>query len=229
VIDDNRLLDLVLFLAVLLPSVVLHEVSHGVVAERLGDPTARRAGRITLNPIRHFDPVGSLLFPAVLAAAGQSVWGWARPVPVQPGYFRNPTRGMAWVALAGPATNLALAAVAGRLGPFLDLGGGGGSATAEAVVYWPTLGIGATTGSLWARVLFAFVLVNCALAVFNMLPIPPLDGSRLLPLALPPRGRELFNRVAPYGFLIIFLLVVALPGALSFVSTAVGWILRVVI
>lgn len=228
-IDDNRLLDLVLFLAVLLPSVVLHEVSHGVVAERLGDPTARRAGRITLNPIRHLDPVGSLLFPAVLAAAGQSVWGWARPVPVQAGYFRNPTRGMALVALAGPATNLALAAVAGRLGPFLDLRAGGSPAATEADVFWPALGIGATTASLWARTLFAFVLVNCALAVFNMLPIPPLDGSRLLPLALPPRGREVFNRVAPYGFLIIFLLVVALPGALSFVSTAVGWVLRVVI
>jgi Zn-dependent protease len=228
-IDDNRALDVVLFLAVLLPSVILHEVAHGWVAERLGDPTARRAGRITLNPVRHVDPVGSLLFPAVLAAAGQSVWGWARPVPVEPGYFRHPTRGMAGVALAGPATNLALAAVAARLGPFLDLRAGGQAAVERAVVYWPALGIGVTTGALWARVLFAFGLVNCALAIFNMLPIPPLDGSRLVPLALPEQGRQVFNRLAPYGFLIIFGLVVLFPGALSFISTAVGWLLRTMI
>lgn len=228
-IDANRFLDVALFLAVLLPSIILHEVAHGWVAERLGDPTARRAGRITLNPIRHVDPVGSLVFPAVLAAAGQSVWGWARPVPVQPGYFRHPTRGMAGVALAGPATNLVLAALAARLGPFVDLAAGGPAAAGQAAVYWPALEIGATTGALWARVLFAFVLVNCALAIFNLLPIPPLDGSRLLPLVLPPRGREYFERVAPYGFLILFALIVVLPGALSFVGDLVGWLLRVII
>jgi len=228
-IDDNRVLDVVLFLAVLLPSVIFHEVSHGWVAERLGDPTARRAGRITLNPIRHIDPVGSLLFPAVLAAAGQSVWGWARPVPVEPGRFRHPTRGMAWVALAGPATNLALAAVAGGLGPFVDLRSGGAAAAERAAVYWPGLEIGATTGALWARVLFAFLLVNCALAIFNMLPIPPLDGSRLVPLVLPPKGREAFDRLAPYGFLVIFLLVVVFPGALGFIGKAVGGLVRVVV
>jgi Zn-dependent protease len=227
-IDDNRLLDVVLFLAVLLPGVICHEVAHGWVAERLGDPTARRAGRITLNPLRHIDPVGSVLFPAVLAAAGQSVWGWARPVPVEPGYFRHPTRGMAWVALAGPAANLALAAAAGRLGPFVDLRAGAG-APSGAAVYWPGLQIGSTSGALWARVLLAFVLVNCALAIFNLLPIPPLDGSRLVPLALPPRGREAFNRLTPYGFLVIFLLVVVFPGALSFMGNAIGWLLRVVV
>jgi len=228
-IDDNPLLDVLLFLAVLLPSVVLHEVSHGTVAERLGDPTARRAGRITLNPIRHLDPVGSLLFPAVLAVAGQGVWGWARPVPVQPAHFRHPTRGMAGVAVAGPATNLALAALAARLGPFLDLRATGALASGRAAIYWPGLEIGSTTGALWARVLFAFVLVNCSLAVFNLLPIPPLDGSRLVPLVLPPRGRQAFDRLAPYGFLALFLLVVAFPGALSFIGDAVGWLLRLLV
>jgi Zn-dependent protease len=228
-IDDNQVLDVLLFLAVLLPSVIFHEVSHGWVAERLGDPTARRAGRITLNPIRHIDPVGSLLFPAILAAAGQSVWGWARPVPIEPGRFQHPTRGMAWVALAGPATNLALGAVAGRLGPFVDLRSGGAAAPGRAAIYWPGLEIGATSGALWARVLFAFVLVNCALAIFNMLPIPPLDGSRLVPLVLPPKGREAFNRVAPYGFLVILLLVLVFPGALGFIGKAVGGLVRVVV
>jgi Zn-dependent protease len=228
-IADNRVLDVVLFLAVLIPSVILHEVAHGWVAERLGDPTARRAGRITLNPIRHIDPFGSLLFPAVLAAAGQNVWGWARPVPVDPAHFRRPTEGMAAVALAGPATNLLLATVVGRLGPLVDLRSTAASQTLGGGVYWPALDIGVTTGALWGRVVFAFVLVNCALAVFNMLPIPPLDGSRLVPLVLPPRARDAFNRLAPYGFLVLFVLIVAAPGALGFVGDAVGWLLRLVV
>jgi len=229
VITGNRFLDLALFVAVLLPSVILHELAHGWVAERLGDPTARRAGRITLNPVRHIDPVGSLLFPAVLALAGQSVWGWARPVPVQPGHFRHPTRGMAGVALAGPATNLALAVLAAGLGPFLDLRASDAAAAGRAAVYWPGLGIGATTGALWARVLFAFALVNCALAIFNLLPLPPLDGSRLVPLVLPEREREAFDRLAPYGLLILFGLILIFPGALAFISDVVSWVLRVVI
>ncbi|MBN2114793.1 MAG: site-2 protease family protein [Acidimicrobiia bacterium] len=228
-ISDNRLLDVVLFLAILLPSVVLHEVAHGWVAERLGDPTARHAGRITLNPLRHLDPFGSLVFPAVLAVAGQSVWGWARPVPVEPAHFRRPNEGMALVALAGPATNLLLALVVGRLSPLIDLRAAGGTAALGTGVYWEGLDVGIRTGALWGRVLFAVVLVNCALAVFNMLPIPPLDGSRLLPLVLPAGARKAFHKLAPYGFLVLFLLIVALPGSLAFVGTAVGWLLRVVI
>jgi len=228
-ISDNRILDVVLFLAVLIPSIVFHEVTHGWVAGRLGDPTARRAGRLTLNPIRHVDPFGSLVFPAVLALAGQSVWGWARPVPVEPQYFRRPTQGMALVAVAGPVSNLALALVAARLGRLVDLRAAGGLAALGHGVYWDTFEVGIRTGALWGRVLFAFVLVNCSLAVFNMLPIPPLDGSRLVPLVLPARARDGFNRLAPYGFLVLFLLIVVVPGALSFVGTAVGWVLRVVV
>jgi Zn-dependent protease len=228
-ISDNRVLDVVLFLAVLLPSVILHEVMHGWVAERLGDPTARRAGRITLNPVRHIDPFGSLLFPAVLALAGQSVWGWARPVPVEPQHFRRPTHGMALVALAGPLANTALALVAARLGRLVDLRAAGGAAALGGGVYWEGLEVGVRTTALWGRVLFAFVLVNCALAVFNMLPIPPLDGSRLVPLVLPERARAPFARLAPYGFLVLFLLIVAFPSALGFVAAVVGWLLRVVV
>jgi Zn-dependent protease len=229
VISDNTALDVVLFLAVLIPSVILHEVTHGWVAERLGDPTARRAGRITLNPIRHIDPIGSVVFPAVLAAAGHGAWGWARPVPVEPSFFRKPTQGMALVAIAGPVSNLLLATVVGRLGRLVDLRAAGGPAALGHGVYWEGLDVGIRTGALWGKVLFAFVLVNCSLAVFNMLPIPPLDGSRLVPLILPARARAGFNRLAPYGFLALFLLVVAFPRALSFVGTAVGWVLRVVV
>ncbi len=227
-ITDNRLLDVALFLAVLIPSVMFHEVAHGWVAERLGDPTARRAGRITLNPIRHIDPIGSVLFPAVLAAAGQSVWGWARPVPVDAGHFRRPTEGMAAVALAGPAANLGLALAAARLGPLVDLSRPGAALTFTGG-YWPSLGIGVETGALWGRMVFAAAFVNCALAVFNMLPIPPLDGSRLLPLVLPSRARQAYDRLAPYGFLVLLVLIVALPGALSFVGDAVARLLRVLV
>ncbi|MBM3696237.1 MAG: site-2 protease family protein [Actinobacteria bacterium] len=228
-ISDSRVLDVALFLAVLLPSIVFHEVAHGWVAERLGDPTARRAGRITLNPLRHLDPFGSLLFPAVLAVAGQSVWGWARPVPVEPQHFRRPTEGMAVVALAGPASNLLLALVVARLSPLVDLRAAGGVEALGRGVYWEGLDIGVRTGALWGRVLFAVVLVNCALAVFNMLPIPPLDGSRLVPLVLPPPARAHFNRLAPYGFLVLFVLILGFPRALGFVGRAVGWLLRVMV
>ncbi len=229
-ISDNRVLDVALLLAILIPSVIFHEVTHGWVAERLGDPTARRAGRITLNPLRHVDPFGSLLFPAVLAAAGQNVWGWARPVPVDPAHFRRPTEGMALVAVAGPASNLLLALVAARAGRLVDLRAAGGAARPWA---GGSTGRGSTSGSApmrsGGRVLVAFVVVNCSLAVFNMLPIPPLDGSRLVPLVLPPRARLAFARLAPYGFLVLFLMIVAFPGALSFVGSAVGWVLRVIV
>lgn len=227
-ISDNRVLDVVLFLAILIPCVIFHEVAHGWVAERLGDPTARLAGRLTLNPIRHLDFFGSFLFPAVLAAAGQSVWGWARPVPVNPAHFRRPSEGMAAVALAGPATNLTLAVVAARVGPLVDLGRESSAAAllSGGGVFWPSIGIGVSTGALWGRVVFAFVLVNCALAALNMLPIPPLDGSRLVPLVLPQRWREGFNRLAPYGFLVLFAFLMFAKGALN---PVVGWLMRVVV
>jgi len=212
-IHDNRLLDVVLFLAVLAPSVILHEVAHGWVAERFGDPTARDAGRITLNPMRHIDPVGSLVFPAFLALARQNVWGWAKPVPVNPAYFRRPTGTMALVALAGPATNLALASIVGRLGPLEEF---------QGQIY-------RTSPELWARLLSAFVVVNVALAIFNMLPIPPLDGSRLLPLVLPQRGKEIYHQVSQYGFLILFALIFVFDGALDFIGGLIGRVLLVII
>ena len=212
-IHDNRLLDVLLFLVVLAPSVILHEVAHGWVAERFGDPTARDAGRITLNPMRHVDPVGSLIFPAFLALAQQNVWGWAKPVPVNPAYFRRPNETMALVALAGPVTNLTLAFIGGRLGPFEEF---------QGQFY-------RTSPELWARVVWAFVVVNVALAIFNMLPIPPLDGSRLLPLVLPQRGKEIYYQVSQYGLLILFALIFVFDGALAFVGDLIRQVLRVVI
>jgi len=230
VIHSNAALDVVLFMAILLPSIILHEVAHGWIAERFGDSTARDAGRITLNPISHIDPVGTLLVPAMLAVAGQPVFGWAKPVPVNPAAFRRPREQMAVVAVAGPATNMLLAfgiAIAARFETItapactglgfasngLCLGGG------EAIL----------TDGLAARLLLAAVLVNVALAIFNMLPIPPLDGSRLLPLVLPEQARAAYYRVSQYGFLILFALIFLFRGALSFIGDWIGWIMRVFI
>lgn len=213
-IVDNGVLDAALFIAILLPSIIFHEVSHGFVARRLGDPTAHEAGRLSLNPIRHVDPFGSVLLPAMLALAGQNVFGWAKPVPVNPSRFRrNPVGGMAITALAGPATNLAIAFVVGRLGPFVQVGD---------VVYL-------TDPGLWARIADGFLVVNVALAVFNMLPIPPLDGSRLLPLVLPPAGRRLYAQVSQYGFLILIVLVLVIPGSLGFLRSWIAWLVKVAV
>jgi Zn-dependent protease len=212
-LHDTPVIDALLFILLLIPAVILHEVAHGFVAFRLGDTTARDAGRLTLNPVRHVDPVGSLLVPGMLAATGQSVFGWAKPVPVNPSGFARPVEGMAVTALAGPATNLLLALVVGRLGPFHLVGD---------TVYLQDSGLA-------TRLLLGFVVVNAALAVFNMLPIPPLDGSRLLPLVLPPAGRRLYARLAPYGFLVLLALVFVFEGALAFLSDWIRWLVQVAV
>ncbi len=114
-LTGNRILDPVIFIVLLIMAVILHEVSHGLVARRLGDRTAADAGRLTLNPIPHIDPFGSVLLPAMLALSGAPVFGWAKPVPVNPRVFSRPTEGMALTALAGPVSNLVLALIAGRV------------------------------------------------------------------------------------------------------------------
>jgi Zn-dependent protease len=212
-LHETPLIDALLFILLLIPSVILHEVAHGFVAFRLGDTTARDAGRLTLNPIRHVDPVGSLLVPGMLAVAGQNVFGWAKPVPVNPSGFARPVEGMALTALAGPATNLLLSFAVGLVGPFHQLGN---------TIYLENDGLA-------ARMLLGFVVVNAALAVFNMLPIPPLDGSRLLPLVLPPAGRRWFARVAPYGFFILIALIFIFEGALSFLSDWIRWLVQLAV
>jgi len=213
VIHDNAIVDAVLFIAILIPSVMLHEVAHGWVASRLGDPTARDAGRLTLNPIKHIDPFGSLLLPGMLALARQNVFGWAKPVPVNPARFERPVGGMAITALAGPATNLLIALVVGRLGPFTEVGGR----------------VFRTSDGLMTDILIGVLVVNAALAVFNMLPIPPLDGSRLVPLVLGPEGRLVFARVSQYGFIILIALLFVFEGSLSFLGTVIEWVIRLAV
>ncbi|MDT8334396.1 MAG: site-2 protease family protein [Desulfurivibrionaceae bacterium] len=165
-------------------AITFHEFCHGYVAWRLGDPTAKNAGRLTMNPLKHLDPLGVLAFIIMRI-------GWAKPVPVNATYFRNPVKDMMWVAVAGPVANLALAlgsAVAMKLlvmtEPFVP-----------NIVLVPLYNMVAV--SIW---------FNLVLCIFNLLPIPPLDGSRILAHFLPLRSAMLFYRLEPFGFIILLLL-----------------------
>ncbi|NQT94530.1 MAG: site-2 protease family protein [Lentisphaerae bacterium] len=169
-----------LSLVVVFLSVVIHEVAHGYVAYLLGDPTARDARRITLNPLAHIDPFGTIILPIILILTGGPVLAWAKPVPFNPGYFRDPKRGIMIVGAAGPAANLVLATVAALLLRLFPL------------------------GSFMALILEIVCTINVFLAVFNLIPIPPLDGSRVLTGLLPSRYVRGYLSIEPYGFMIIF-------------------------
>src|SRR4051794_21723368 len=166
---DNIVLKISTWLVPLVFAIVLHEISHGWVASAFGDPTARRRGRLSLNPIRHVDPIGTVVLPLFLAVSGAPVFGWAKPVPVVARRMRNPRVHMILVALAGPGMNLLLA-VAGAV------------ALALLIAAAPPPGL----GSLFVALnLFNFVAINIFLAVFNMLPIPPFDGGHVVEGLLP--------------------------------------------
>lgn len=179
-------------------AITVHEVAHGWVAERLGDPTARRLGRITLNPARHVDPVGTLLVPGFLLLAGGFIFGWAKPVPITYENLRRPKRDMALVAAAGPGVNLLMAILWGVM---------------IKVVYGLGLPPGTTQGLVLMGV--AGIQINVILMVLNLLPIPPLDGSRVLGGFLSNRSEAALMRIEPYGFLIILgLLITGILGTL---------------
>ena len=183
----------VFYFVALVIAVILHEISHGVVALWFGDDTAKRAGRLTLNPLPHIDPFGSIILPALGALAGIPVLAFAKPVPVNPSRLRNPRRDMLTVSLAGPATNLLLMIIGAVVTRWLYRGN-----------YNPAL----------VDFAFAFATVNLFLGLFNLLPIPPLDGSAILERLLPPRLLPGWYKFRPYGMLILFLLVfsIGFPG-----------------
>lgn len=182
-----------LVLLVLVPSVVLHEVAHGAVALRFGDDTAKRAGRLTLNPLAHVDPFGTIILPALLAFTTNSAFGYAKPVPVNPSRMRRPRDHGLVVSLAGPATNIVLA-------------------VAAALVLRRVL----PDGDPWAIELLArFGIINVILAAFNLLPIPPLDGSALVERVLPRRLLPRWHTVRRYSMPVLLLVVLLLPGALG--------------
>jgi|UniRef100_A0A7C3SI20 Zn-dependent protease len=184
------LLDAVLMAAVLLFSIIVHEVAHGYVALLNGDPTAKLSGRLTLNPGPHLDPIGTVFLPLLLLLTGSRIlFGWARPVPVNPLNFRHYMWGEISVSAAGPLSNLALAVVFALL---LRLGGG-------------NLGL--------AKLAYYGVSINIFLALFNLIPIPPLDGSHVVAAILPRELNRLYQYLEPVGFiLILFLFYTGLMG-----------------
>jgi Zn-dependent protease len=206
VFAQNSLPDTFLALAVLLVSVILHENAHGVVASWLGDDTARKAGRLTLNPIKHLDIVGSLILPLFLFFAGGPVFGYAKPVPVSTAKLRGTDHtGFATVAAAGPISNIIIAFVCVVAMKAM------GSDIALAALH--------PAGASWfERALLFGVEINVVLAAFNVLPIPPLDGSRFLRLFLSPKGRQTLDRIEPFGLLILF-------GLLFYLSEPLGRLL----
>jgi Zn-dependent protease len=172
-------------------AIIVHEVAHGWVADRLGDSTARYSGRLTLNPAAHIDFFGTILLPLVLLVSGGFIFGYAKPVPINPYNLRNPRRDIIWISLAGILTNLALAAV---------------SAMVFRILASTLLGSWSVIVSPLVMMLMVSVRINIILAVFNAIPIPPLDGSRVLVNLLPPEQSAVFSRLEPYGFIIILLL-----------------------
>ncbi len=190
--NDQQIVFGVFQFVVLIFSVVVHEVAHGVTAERLGDPTARLLGRLTLNPIRHLDPMGSFILPLMLYFSGLPILGWAKPVPYNPFVLKDPKKGGGMIALAGPATNMFLAAAFGA-----------------AIRIMVAAGMTATAPIL-ILLLVLIVKINLILAIFNLVPIPPLDGSKVLFAFLPntpwARNAEIFlERIGwPLVFFVVF-------------------------
>ena len=178
---------------VLLFSLTVHEMAHAWTADRLGDPTARLLGRVSLNPIVHADPIGTVLFPLLALVSGAPLIGWAKPVPVSSGRLGNPRRDFILVAAAGPASNLLMAFAAALLLSVLTIS--------------PKISGETNVSAPVATILSQGLRLNVLLAVFNMIPIPPLDGGNVLAGLLPPRLAVSFNRLRPYGFLLLYALV----------------------
>ncbi|MGA8393232.1 MAG: site-2 protease family protein [Burkholderiaceae bacterium] len=190
--DYSNILQTVLIYALpVLFAITVHEAAHGYAARHFGDNTAWMLGRITLNPLKHIDPVGTILMPLLLyfATSGAFLFGYAKPVPVRFGNLRNPKRDMIWVALAGPAANLAQALLWG-IGFYLLRGAG-------------------VNEPFFIKMCQGGILVNVVMFVFNLFPLPPLDGGRILVGLLPYRQAMLVSRVEPWGFFIVMALVVS--------------------
>ena len=197
-------------------AITLHEAAHGYAADALGDPTARERGRVSLNPLRHVDMVGTLIVPGILLVTQlltigrvEAMFGWAKPVPVDIRRLRSPRWGMMWVALAGPGMNLLLAFIAALAAHLAGL-------------------LGPDEAALLYRSVALFMVVNLVLAVFNMLPIPPLDGGRVVTALLPWQLARRFAEIERFGLLIVLGLLFILPR-ISADLDVMAWALRNVV
>jgi len=184
-------------IALVIPAIVCHEVAHGYVSYLLGDPTAKSAGRLSLNPIRHVDPFGTVFLPLMLTVLGGPVFGFAKPVPINPGYYRDYRKGMFLTGLAGPATNLIFALL-------------GAIVVRVSLALAP---LSALTGVIqWAFLAgYYFAYVNLVLMFFNLILMPPLDGSRVLPLFLSDKALARYHEFERYGLVIFFVVLLILP------------------
>jgi Zn-dependent protease len=199
----------IIYFCVLIPSIILHELSHGVVALAFGDDTAKRAGRLTLNPIKHVDPVGTLLVPAVLSLSGIGAYGWAKPVPVSTNRLRSPRNHTVIVSLVGPITNFALAALMGVLFVWVTpLAGREGF-----------VGLG-----LVSQIFFLAGIANIVLGVFNCIPCPPLDGAAVLERFLPARVLPQYYNLQPFLMFLPLILILFFHNQWSeFINHIINW------
>lgn len=196
---SGRWIDLLYLIPIVLVSLTAHEVSHGWVAYRMGDPTAKSLGRLSLNPLKQVDPIGSLMFIVTYLAFG-APFGWAKPIPVSTRYFKNRQRGMAIVGAAGPAANFVIAVVFAVILRFVGE---------------PLYNTNSSVGTVTLKILLLMVQINIVLGVFNLIPIPPLDGSRVLGAFLPRRAYEYWVAIDRYAFLIFIFIFIALRGPLG--------------
>ncbi len=212
----------------LLFAITVHEASHGWAANKLGDPTALNLGRVTLNPIAHIDPIGTIIFPLILILMGAPPFGWAKPVPVNPLNLKNPRRDNLWISAAGPASNLSVAAISliviiilklinPNVGYFLRVSLFGASGLPKG--FYPLEGL--------ALILYFIVYINCLLAVFNLIPIPPLDGSGILMGFLSDEAAQRYDRIRPFGFIILLALIYL--GLLRIVMLPISMIINTIV
>jgi|WetSurMetagenome_2_1015567.scaffolds.fasta_scaffold75700_2 Zn-dependent protease len=204
IISSDTIIKILVFAIPVVFSIVIHEVSHGWMAYKLGDDTAKRMGRLTLNPISHVDPIGTIILPLIMIIAHGPIFGWAKPVPFNPNNFNrsvNFRNGVMYVALAGPVSNLILAFVSSFVYVFMLK-----YFSAPSVAY-----------SIIFQLLEAFISINIILACLNIIPVPPLDGSKVLMRFLPEKYLPDFYKLERYGMLIVFFLLAT--GAISNIIT----------
>jgi Zn-dependent protease len=234
----SLLYDISTWILPVVTAITFHEVAHGLVAERLGDPTARQAGRLTLNPLKHIDRFGTIVLPAllliprVLYGVPTPVLGYAKPVPVDFTRLRRPLRDMVWVALAGPGANVLLALLAAILFyAVLPLPGGEEVAREGLVSFFdPRTPVALTPAAWLAANLAHAILINVILCCFNLLPLPPLDGSRVAVGLLPRRLAMPIVRIERYGLLIVLFLLVGVPWIgqqFGYDWNILGWVIGV--
>ena len=218
--NSDTILQAAALIVPLIFAIVFHEVAHGLMARRLGDPTAQEQGRLSLNPLKHVDPVGTVLVPGALKLMGLPVFGWAKPVPVNFARLGHPRRDMMLVGAAGPGSNLAMAAMAALvLG--LVLRPYGGAQEPAGVMDFIVLN------------LRNFISINVFLALFNLLPIPPFDGSHIVEGLLPTDAARRYGELRKYGFLLVIGLIVVLPQLISgfdpvgfLIGRPVNWLIK---